>query len=115
MQATPPVFKAREKTLLVDSGDARAMPTSDTVFDAVITSPLTLRRQAILQLAGAQYPAGRHELAQAVDAHLEAPEHSWDGLWVAMHGDTLKAALWVQALPGNMAQLWRPHARAALG
>jgi ribosomal protein S18 acetylase RimI-like enzyme len=63
-----------------------------------------------LQLAGAHYAAGRRELAQAVDAHLEAPDHSWDGLWVAMHGDTLKAALWVQPLPGNMAQLWQPHA-----
>ncbi|MGO1626642.1 MAG: GNAT family N-acetyltransferase [Halomonadaceae bacterium] len=90
------------------------MPTPDAAvdaaFDTVIQCPLTLRRQAILQLAGAQYPAGRQELAQAVDAHLATPEHDWDGLWVAMHGDTLQAALWVQPLPGNMAQLWQPHA-----
>lgn len=82
----------------------------DAAFDSLIPCPLTLRRQAVLQLAGAQYTAGRRELAQAVDAHLEAPDHDWDGLWVAMHGDTLKAALWVQPLPGNMAQLWQPHA-----
>lgn len=86
------------------------MPTFDAAVDVLIPCPLTQRRQAILQLAGAQYEAGRRELAQAVDAHLEQPGHDWDGLLVAMHGDTLKAALWVQPLPGNMAQLWQPHA-----
>lgn len=81
----------------------------NATFDRVVPCPPTLRREAVLQLAGAQHPAGRRELALAIDTHLDAPDHEWRGLWVAMHGDTLKAALWVQPLPGNMAQLWQPH------
>lgn len=70
-----------------------------------------------MQLAAAGHGAGRAELAQAVADHQKTPDHGWDGLLVALRGQTLKAALWVQPLPGNTAQLWPPRAcpgRAAL-
>lgn len=85
-------------------------PAPDDAPETVEPCPLMLRRQAVMQLAAASHTAGRRELAQAIDAHLEAPDHDWDGLRVVLQDGELEAALWVQPLPGNMAQLWQSDA-----
>ena len=74
----------------------------------VVLCPPARRREALLQLAAAHDPKLQAALSAAVKAMYNQPDTQWDGLWVTLEAGQLTAAIWVQPLPMNMAQLWLP-------
>lgn len=72
--------------------------------------PPEQRREALLKLAAAHDPAQQSALSAAVKAMYHQPDTQWEGLWVTLEAGQVTAALWVQRLPMNMAQLWLPKA-----
>ncbi|MDR5874349.1 GNAT family N-acetyltransferase [Vreelandella gomseomensis] len=77
----------------------------------VISCPPEQRREALLQLAAAHDPAQQTALGAAINAMTDQPNAQWDGLLIGRAGTRLVGAIWVQALPLNMAQLWLPDAQ----
>ncbi|MBT2775144.1 GNAT family N-acetyltransferase [Halomonas sp. ISL-60] len=74
----------------------------------VMPCPPDKRREALLQLAAAHNPKLQAALSAAVKAMYNQPDAEWEGLWVTLEAGQLTAAIWVQRLPMNMAQLWLP-------
>ncbi|WP_404376337.1 GNAT family N-acetyltransferase [Vreelandella aquamarina] len=70
--------------------------------------PASRRREALLHLAAVHDPALQPALQHALTATKAAPSVDWQGLWVAMDGDQIDAAAWVQPLANHTAQLWLP-------
>ena len=66
------------------------------------------RREALLHLAAVHDPALQPALQHALTATQATPGFDWQGLWVAMDGDQIVAAAWVQPLANHTAQLWLP-------
>lgn len=80
---------------------------------AVRPCPSHRRPEALQQLAAAHDASRWQALAEAVDTQLAQQAPDWAGLFIAEYvstgqNDTLCGAIWVQPLPGNMAQLWQP-------
>jgi GNAT superfamily N-acetyltransferase len=80
---------------------------------AVRPCPPHRRPEALQQLAAAHDASKRQALAEAVDIQLAQQAPVWAGLFIAEcvsggQNATLSGAIWVQPLPGNMAQLWQP-------
>ena len=70
------------------------------------------RREALLHLAAVQDATQQADLQHALTTARSA---DWRGLWVAMTGEHILAAAWVQPLSSQTAQLWLPkHVDAAL-
>lgn len=61
-------------------------------------------------LAAAHDPAQQSALSAAVKTMYNQSDTQWEGLWVILEAGQVTAALWVQRLPMNMAQLWLPKA-----
>lgn len=80
--------------------------------DAMLCPP-DKRREALLQLAAAHDPKLQAALSAAVKAMYNQPDVQWEGLWVTFEAGQLTAAIWVQPLPTNMAQLWLPNEQGA--
>tara|TARA_R110002020_G_scaffold32951_4_gene100815 strand:- start:30 stop:932 length:903 start_codon:yes stop_codon:yes gene_type:complete len=70
--------------------------------------PPEKRRDALLQLAAAHDSKLQAALSAAIKAMYHQPDTQWGGLWVTLEAGQLTAALWIQLLPMNMAQLWLP-------
>lgn len=75
--------------------------------------PPHCRLEALQQLAAAHESARWQALAEAVDSQMALTSPDWAGLFIAERvshdgEDALCGAVWVQPLPGNMAQLWQP-------
>ncbi|MDQ7733870.1 GNAT family N-acetyltransferase [Halomonas sp. SpR1] len=64
----------------------------------------------MLKLAAAHDPAQQAALSAAIKAMYHQSDEHWDGLWVTFEAGEITAAIWVQLLPMNMAQLWLPIA-----
>ncbi|OWV31664.1 GNAT family N-acetyltransferase [Halomonas campaniensis] len=76
----------------------------------VMPCPPEKRREALLKLAAAYDPTQQSALSAAVKAMYHQSDTQWEGLWVTLEAGQVTAAIWVQRLPMNMAQLWLPKA-----
>lgn len=76
---------------------------------SVIPCPPDKRREALLYLAAAHDPSRQQALSSALKGMVNAPEEQWQGLWVSYQDARINGAVWVQRLPGDMAQLWLPQ------
>lgn len=72
----------------------------------VVPCPAHRRREALLHLAAVHTPSLQAGLQQALTASTES---DWQGLWVAMEGEYIRATAWVQPLANQTAQLWLPR------
>ncbi|CAM3796180.1 GNAT family N-acetyltransferase [Vreelandella rituensis] len=79
---------------------------------SVITCPQQWRREAVLQLAAAHDERYRAKLTAAIKQRLERLDPDWSGLLIKPDEQGKPAgAVWVEVLPGNEANLWRPHTK----
>lgn len=70
--------------------------------------PSHRQREALLHLAAVYDPALQPALQNALTMAKAEPNAHWQGLWVAMDGDNIAAAAWVQPQANQTAQLWLP-------
>lgn len=76
--------------------------------------PSHRQREALLHLAAVYDPALQPALQNALTMTKAEPNAHWQGLWVAMDGDNIAAAAWVQPLANQTAQLWLPKQNNAI-
>lgn len=74
----------------------------------IIPCPPDKRREALLQLAAAHDPAQHAALSTALKRTSTTSDEEWQGLLVNYQQAQITGAIWIQRLPGNMAQLWLP-------
>lgn len=74
----------------------------------VMLCPPDKRREALLKLAAAHNPEQQAALSAALKSMSTTSDEEWQGLLVNYQEGQIQGAVWVQCLPGNMAQLWLP-------